>query len=267
MDLGWFMPYWNEHRECAHDEETSNDLCTPRENLCGEAGCMKFHYTNLEGCHEATGVVVVIDVIRAFTNAAFAFSRGAKEIHPVSKVSEALQFKAEIPNSLACGEEGGIPPEGFDFGNSPTHTSTLDLSDRVIVQRTGAGTQGIVRSVKADLIMAASLLVANATARYIQMLPITEVTFVITGQYAPGHGDEDLACAEYLEYTLKGQKPDPAAFVDRVYRSRDALLHLDPNLPAFPRSDLDHCTQIDAFDFAVLVSKENGRPILRAVKP
>ena len=41
---------------------------------------MKFHYTNLETCHEATGVVVVIDVIRAFTNAAFAFSRGAREI-------------------------------------------------------------------------------------------------------------------------------------------------------------------------------------------
>jgi hypothetical protein len=29
---------------------------------------MKFHFTNLETCHEATGVVVVIDVIRAFTN-------------------------------------------------------------------------------------------------------------------------------------------------------------------------------------------------------
>lgn len=228
---------------------------------------MKFHFTNLETCHEATGVVVVIDVIRAFTNAAFAFSRGAKEIYPVSEVREALQFKEEFPNSLACGEEGGIPPDGFDFGNSPIQTNTLDLSDRTIVQRTGAGTQGIVRSIKADLIMAASLVVANATTRYIQMLPITEITFVITGQYAPKRGDEDLACAEYLESILKGQKPDPAPYVDRVYRSRDALLHLDPNLPAFPRSDLDHCTQIDAFDFAMLVSKENGRPILRAVKP
>ena len=228
---------------------------------------MKFHYTNLETCHEATGVVVVIDVIRAFTNAAFAFSRGAKEIYPVSKVREALQFKAENPNSLACGEEGGIPPEGFDFGNSPTQTRTLDLQDRIIVQRTGAGTQGIVRSVNADIILAASFVVANATTRYIQMLPIREITFVITGQYAPEHGDEDLACAEYLESILKGQKPDPAPYVDRVYRSRDALRHLDPNLPAFPRSDLDHCTHIDAFDFVMRVSKENGRPVLRAVKP
>jgi 2-phosphosulfolactate phosphatase len=51
---------------------------------------MQFHYTNLETCHEATGVVVVIDVIRAFTNAAFAFSRGASEIYPVSGVEEGV---------------------------------------------------------------------------------------------------------------------------------------------------------------------------------
>ena len=61
---------------------------------------MKFHYTNLETCGEATGMVVIIDVIRAFTNAAIAFSRGAKEIYPVSGVEEALQLKAQIPDSL-----------------------------------------------------------------------------------------------------------------------------------------------------------------------
>src|SRR5512132_1216103 len=115
---------------------------------------MKFHYTNLETCHEARGMVVVIDVIRAFTNAAFAFSRGAKEIYPVSTVEEALQFKTIVPEVLACGEVGGFPPGGFDFGNSPTQTNTLDLSGRVIVQRTGAGTQGVVRSVCADALVA-----------------------------------------------------------------------------------------------------------------
>ena len=60
---------------------------------------MNFLYTNLETCREATGLVVVIDVIRAFTNAAFAFSRGVKEIYPVSTVEEALRFKAELPTS------------------------------------------------------------------------------------------------------------------------------------------------------------------------
>jgi 2-phosphosulfolactate phosphatase len=228
---------------------------------------MKFHYTNLETCHAATGAVIVIDVIRAFTNAAYAFGRGAKEIYPVSTVEEALRLKATIPNSRVCGEVGGIPPEGFDFGNSPTQTNTLKLEGCAIVQRTSAGTQGIVRSVNADMMLTASLVVANATAAHVQNLGIDDIAFVITGQVGDGRGDEDLACAEYLEALLRGQRPDPMPFIDRVYNSYDARLHLDLNFPEFPKSDLDLCTKIDAFDFAMPVIKENGRPVMRAVKP
>ena len=227
---------------------------------------LKFHYTNLETCHEATGVVVVIDVIRAFTNAAYAFSRGAKEIYPVSAVEEALNFKSQIPNSLACGEVGGIPPEGFDFGNSPTQTNTLNLDGCIIVQRTGAGTQGIVRSVKADILLAASLVVASATVKYIQRLGADSVTFVITGQF-DDRGEEDLACAEYLEALLRGHQPDPSPYLDRVYKSRDAFFHLAESFPAFPLSDLDHCIHLDRFDFAMPVYTENGRHVIRAIKP
>ena len=212
-------------------------------------------------------MVVVIDVIRAFTNAAYAFSRGATEIYPVSTVEEALQLKAAIPDSLVCGEVGGVPPEGFDFGNSPTQTNTLDLRGRAIVQRTSAGTQGIVRSVKAETILAASLVVANATVTQIRALGADEVTFVITGQVSDERGDEDRACAQYLEALSRGQQPDLAPFIDRVYKSYDARLHLNPNFPAFPKSDLDHCTNLDAFDFAMPVIKENGRHVMRAIKP
>lgn len=227
---------------------------------------MRFHYTNLETCHEARGMVVVIDVIRAFTNAAYAFSRGAKEIYPVSTVQQALQFKAQYPEALVCGEVGGIPPEGFDFGNSPTQTNTLDLGGRVIVQRTGAGTQGIVRSLNGNTIFAASLVIASATVSHILKHAPESVSFVITGQFSEESGDEDLACAEYLELLLKGKQPDPSPYTDRVYKSRDALFHLDPNLPAFPKSDLDHCTSVDAFDFAMPVARESGRLVMRAAK-
>lgn len=228
---------------------------------------MKFHYANLETCHEATGMVVIIDVLRAFSNAAYAFARGAKEIYPVANVDEALKFKAETPHALAAGEVGGLQPEGFDLGNSPTQTKDMDLNDKVIAQSTGAGTKGIVRSVKAETMFAASFVVASATAQFIRKLEPDVVTFVITGQYRPGHGDEDLACAEFLEALFDGQKPDPQPYIKRVFDSRDAIQHLDPNQTAFPLSDLDLCTYIDVFDFAMLVSKENGWHVMRAVKP
>ncbi|MCC6299226.1 MAG: 2-phosphosulfolactate phosphatase [Anaerolineales bacterium] len=228
---------------------------------------MEFHYTNLETCHEATGVVVVIDVLRAFSNAAYAFSRGAKEIYPVGGVEEALNFRAETPGSLAAGEVGGLPPEGFDFGNSPTQTKELDLSGKIIAQSTGAGTKGIVRSVKAGTMLASSFVVASATVKFLHKLEPEAVTFVITGQYRPGHGDEDVACAEYLEALSSRQNPDPAPFIKRVFDSRDAVQHLDPKDTAFPLSDIDLCTHVDAFNFAMLVSKENGRHVMRAVRP
>ena len=228
---------------------------------------MKFHYTNLETCHTATGVVIVIDVIRAFTNAAYAFSRGAKEILLVSTVEEALALKSEVPNSKVMGEVGGLPPEGFDFGNSPTQILEQDLTGITLIQRTGAGPQGVVRSKNAEILLAACLVIARATVRSVQALNADQVTFVVTGQTEDGRGDEDLACAEYLEALLKGEEPDRKPFVQRVFESRDAWQHLDPKQTAFPLSDLDYCTRVDDFDFVMPIAREDGNLVMRAVKP
>ncbi len=227
---------------------------------------MKFQYVNLETCHTATGLAVVIDVIRAFTNAAFAFSRGAEKIYPVSGVDEALEFKRQSPGTLACGEVGGIPPEGFDFGNSPTRTNALDLTGRVIVQRTGAGTQGVVRSARASQMVAASFVVASATVKYVQSLQPDGVAFVITGENYDG-GAEDFACAEYLEALLRGQTPDVAPYLDRVRNSHDGFQFLNEDHPHAPASDLDLCASVDRFRFAMPVIHENRRHVMRAVIP
>ncbi len=228
---------------------------------------MKFHYANLNTCHEATGLVIVIDVIRAFTNAVFAFGQGAERILTVSSVEEALALKRQLPHALACGEVGGLPPEGFDFDNSPTQTQLLDLRGKTIIQRTSAGTQGVTRSVRAEQMLAASFVVAGATVRYVEHLALETVSFVITGQTSPAGGDEDLACAEYLEACLRGQSPDAAPYLERVRRSRDAQQHFIPNQTLFPASDIDLCTDLDRFDFAMPITREDGRFVMRAVHP
>ena len=226
---------------------------------------MKFHYADLEDCHTAKGVVIVIDVLRAFSTAAYAFSRGVKEIFLVSTVEEALSLKSSIANSKAMGEVGGLRPEGFDFGNSPTYIDEADLSGITMIHRTSAGTQGVVRSQGAEVLLAASFVVAAATARFISKLPAPEVTFVITGRSYNG-GDEDIACARYLEELLKGNQPDIKPFIQRVFESRDAFPHLDPNQREFPLSDLEYCTQVDKFDFALPIAREDGEFIMRPAK-
>ena len=62
---------------------------------------------------EVDGVVVVIDVIRAFTTAAYALAGGASAIWLVAGVREAIELGKSIPGSLVMGEDHGRRPEGF----------------------------------------------------------------------------------------------------------------------------------------------------------
>jgi 2-phosphosulfolactate phosphatase len=227
---------------------------------------MMFYYRHLDDCHMAKGIVIVIDVLRAFSTAAYAFSLGAKEILLVSTVEEALSLRPQIPNSKVMGEVNGLRPDGFDLGNSPTYLILEDLSGVTMIQRTTAGTQGVVRSQDAEVLLASSFVVANATVQYVRKLGSDQVTFVITGKDFGG-GDEDLACANYLEALLKGEHPDPQPFVQRVFASRDASQHFDPNNAGFPITDLDFCTQIDKFDFAMPIERQDGRLIMHYRKP
>lgn len=226
---------------------------------------MRFHYCDLDDCHTATGTVIVIDVLRAFSTAAYAFSLGAREILLVGTVEEALSLRQQISNSKVMGEVNGTRPDGFDFGNSPTYLSQEDLSGVIIIQRTTAGTQGAIRSQNAEVLLASSLVVADATVQQVKKLRSDQVTFVITGKDFGG-GDEDLACAEYLEALLGDERPDPQPFIQRVLASRDASQHFDPNKVGFPLTDLDYCTQIDKFDFAMPIERNDGRLIMHCIK-
>jgi 2-phosphosulfolactate phosphatase len=224
---------------------------------------MKFSYFTNENCHHADRVVVVIDVLRAFSTAAYAFGAGAKSITLVSEVEEALALKTQIQNALVMGEVKGIKPERFDYGNSPTEITRQNLTGRSMVQRTSAGTQGVVRSLKAEKLFTSSFVIADATVRAIQQLDPDEVSFVITGRYFDG---EDRACADYLAACLQGQHPDPEPYLERV-REATELTHMPAELFPDIASDLDYCTRLDVFPFAMAVSREQGRPIMRALAP
>jgi 2-phosphosulfolactate phosphatase len=226
---------------------------------------MKFKRASLETCGIATGTIVVIDVLRAFSTAAYAFAAGVQTIALVSTVEEAFALKKQKPAAFIMGEVDGAPVAGFDFSNSPTAFDKLDLTDGFMIQRTSAGTQGVIRSRQADHLFTSSFCCARATARHICEQAPEAVTFVITGLLGDGRGDEDMACADYLEALLRGEKPDSAPFIQRVYASPAAQLFIDPARPEFPETDLEYCVQVDRFDFAMCVQRRNGLLLMEAV--
>jgi 2-phosphosulfolactate phosphatase len=210
---------------------------------------------------DVVGAVVAIDVIRAFSTAAYAFAAGAREIWLVAEVDEALAFKARHPGALAMGEDHGRRPEGFDFSNSPVALSRADLSGRVMVQRTSAGTRGVTAARSASRLWCAGLVCASATARAVNCSDAGVPTYLITGRWpdgGPSSGVDDLATAELIERARLGAPLDAAATATFVANSDDAITtlrlgdgHVDPD-------DIVYATRVDAFDFAMEVTRIDG---------
>ena len=218
--------------------------------------------TGLAAAPEARGTLVVSDVLRAFTTAACAFSRGAREIELVSTIEQAFARKREDRSLLLVGEQEGRPVEGFDFGNSPPALLAADLTGRRLVLRSTAGTQGVVSGTNARTILLGSLVVARATVAAVRALG-EDTTLLAMGSPKGGPGDEDEVCAELLEARLAGRDLDLEEVRRRVRESRAGQKALDPEVEWISAGDLEIAQQIDRFAFAMRVAREDGRLVAR----
>jgi len=210
----------------------------------------------VDGARAATGVVVVIDVMRAFTTAAYAFRAGIGEIELVSTVEEALASPG-----FRMGEVGGRLIPGFDHDNSPSRLVGRCLDGRAVM-RTGSGTRCVAEARDASEIWLGSLVVASATIR--ALADRTEVTFVASG--APHEGEEDVACAELMAASLRRVAHSRESVVAAVVGSRAAARHRSGDMD-FPPEDVDCAVAIDAFDFAMKAERESERWIAKPYFP
>jgi len=219
-------------------------------------------------CESVTGLVIVIDVLRAFTTAAFAFAAGAKEIILVGGIDEAFALRETIPEALLMGENRGIFIPGFDYGNSPAALIGLDLNGRSLIQRTSAGTQGVVNSINADQILVSSFVVADATVKQIQALNPEQVTFVNSGIHPTqtGWGLEDIACSDYLTAQLQGTNPNPDSYLKRVTDCPTGIQFQNAE-DTTRQDDLQCAIDLDRFPYALQVYKRNNHHILKPVTP
>jgi 2-phosphosulfolactate phosphatase len=218
----------------------------------------------LEGAARASGVVAVIDVLRAFTTAAVAFANGATRITMVASVEEALVLRKQGAGQICMGEVGGRPPKSFDFGNSPYELSKVDLTGVDIIQRTSAGTQGIVMAAKqAQSMFAASLVTASATARALRSRAAGRITLVAMGEEGRIRSSEDEVCALYLRNLLEGRRGNPDAARQMVLSGGEVAKFNDVNRPWLNPNDVPLALDIDRYNFAVGVIIEHGYPVAR----
>lgn len=218
----------------------------------------------LEGARRATGAVAVIDVLRAFTTAAVAFANGASHIVMVSAIDEALALRATGIGHLCMGEAKGHKPPAFDFGNSPFEMTSADVRGKVLIQRTSAGTQGVVAAAsRSRHLFAASLVTASATARALRATGTDPITLVAMGDSGVARTDEDELCALHLRNLLIGRPGDPAAVAALIRAGGDSERFRDPTKPHLDPRDLDIALHTDRYDFALRATIEDGRPVVR----
>lgn len=217
----------------------------------------------LRDAREAQGTTIIIDVFRAFTTAAVAFSQGAEKIVLVAEVEEALELRRQGAGELCMGEVAGMRPQGFDFGNSPYELSLADVKGKTLVQSTRAGTVGVDAARNAEEIYAASLVIAEATARAVLRRKPRLVTIVAMGAEGKVRADEDEQCALYIRNLLQGRRPDHDAVRKLVLAGAEAQKYGDPARPHFHPKDRELALQIDSIPFAIRVTRENGLLVAR----
>jgi 2-phosphosulfolactate phosphatase len=210
----------------------------------------------ISGAAEAQGLVVVIDVFRAFSLAAHAFARGAARIIPVGALEDAFRLKASLPDALLIGERYARPVPGADCGNSPTQLETFDLSGRTLIHTTHAGTQGLKAAIHADEVVTGALINADAIVRYIRHRTPALVTLVRMGQHASERCAEDDLCAELLAGRLRGESPDVSDVADRLRHAASAAKFFDPVCDWAPEADFAFCTQVDRYDFILRLNRD-----------
>ncbi len=164
--------------------------------------------------HEAgdvsRSIVVVIDVLRAFTLTSYLYqsmqvSRPLQRIKLVADVDEALDYKVQYPETLLIGEVDGFPIPGFDFGNSPYYLSQAFPINQPCLLRTTNGVVSVMNVRHSSAVFAAALVNAKTTVNHIVQKycqdPIMRQAFDdIVLLATDRHGsDEDLACSEYMK--------------------------------------------------------------------
>lgn len=229
-------------------------------------------------------VCIVVDVLRASSSIATLLGGGAARVIVAESVDLARAMHAAQPDALLCGEAGGLPPVGFDYGNSPTAFEGVELTGRSVILATSNGTRLLARLAGARAAYVGSLLNLSACARaaWESAAEADAVTIVCAGnEYGAAFNLEDAAVAgAFVEQLLaesntvlqdtgnEASRPvlsDAALAALRLWQSYSEpraifaeSTHGQLLLRIGFADDLDRCAEIGRYDVAPLLNQGEG---------
>jgi 2-phosphosulfolactate phosphatase len=173
----------------------------------------------LDGAKKAKGLVVIIDVFRASNTIISCLKSGCKNLIPIENIEDAFDKKNKLINEtkiddlILIGERKGLKIDGFDYGNSPSEISKLNLKNKIVILTTSAGSKGILYSKNSrdcDEIIIGSFANISAVVDNIILKNPKNVSLIPIGFEAVKKADEDEFCAKMIKYLIElkiKQKP------------------------------------------------------------
>ncbi len=212
----------------------------------------------LSGARKARGLVVVIDVFRAFSVACYAVANGVQDYIAVDTVDLARKLAAE-KGGVLVGERDCIKVDGFDHGNSPTEIENVDFAGKTMVHTTSAGTKGLVAAApNADEVITGAFVNANAIVEYVRQKDPELVTIVATGTAGIMRAQEDMMCGMYIKNELDGYPNSFKTLKTFLAGVDSADKFFDETKDFAPERDFELCMDIDRFDFVLRATPRDG---------
>ncbi|MEM6430981.1 MAG: 2-phosphosulfolactate phosphatase [Deinococcota bacterium] len=159
-------------------------------------------------------VVVVIDVLRTCTAAALLCANGLDELYVCSSVRSSHKFAKSRPKAqpplLLLGERGGMPPEGFNYTNSPTELMQVDARDKAALLLSNNSPTVLRHTAAASHVLLGSLYNAEAVMRQAAALADTTIHLVCSGHLS-NEDIGDILAAGFMAAMLSQVILPPAA--------------------------------------------------------
>lgn len=226
-------------------------------------------------------VWLVIDVLRATTVMTRWFELGGQELYPVKTPDDARtmvqELRARGSSPLLMGEVNGLPPEGFDLGNSPTELNYELIQDHYCgVMSTTNGTVALCQAASSGRpVLAASL--RNYAACLDYALTLGKRVGLLCSGRKRWPSWEDTLCAGAIidELNTRGElyMTDSARMALTLWQTRGNDLvecvkksnHAQYLEQIGFSADIEFCCECDASTVVPMLTAEEGRNILRSV--
>ena len=229
-------------------------------------------------------VCVVVDVLRASSSIVTLLERGAARVLPGASIDEAQRLRERFPDHLLCGEEDGMPPHGFDHGNSPAEFAAMELEGRGAVLATSNGTRVLASLGPAPVVLVGCFLNRSAVAAAAVALA-DEQGLDIAVLSSAAHGgttfvlEDALGAGAIVDAALRLPDPpealDAARFALYAFRARAADLpsavasahHARELVEADLGADVGYCSRLDVSGVVPRLEREEGLLVLRPFVP